>query len=95
MLTAITTMGRKPGLTEFERGQITAMHDLKKPISHIAEALKRSRDCISRFLLSPKTYGVRKGCKGKAKLSPSDLRTIKREARSKKMSARDITLVNN
>lgn len=90
----LTTRGLKSELTELKQGQITAMRWAKLPISQIAEQLKRTRDCISRHLSSPTTYRVQNGAKLKSKLSPTDLKTIKREVRARRMSARKIKVSN-
>ena len=86
----IVTMPRGPLLSEFERGQVTALRESGCSMREIARRLKRSIRVISNYLASPDNYGKNHaGGKPKA-LSERDKRQILRLASNSKYSLKKI-----
>jgi len=77
-------------LTEFEMGQIIASKNDGKSVSEIARLVKRSRDCVRRFLGSPDAYGSNFTAHRPSKLSSREKRRVFREASGGIWSARKI-----
>jgi len=80
-------MGRRPSLTEKERGRIDGLREAGLSISAIAKRTNRSRDAVSRYLQDPEGYGKRKKTKGNTKLSPHATRHLLREGAKGNSSA--------
>ena len=53
-------MPRRPILSDFEKGQITTLHQEGFSIIEIVERLKRGRNVIQKYLSSPDTYKTKK-----------------------------------
>jgi len=80
-------MGRRPSLTEKERGRIDGLREGGLSISAIAKRTNRSRDAVSCYLRDPEGYGKRKKTKGNTKLSPHATRHLLREGAKGNSSA--------
>jgi len=80
-------MGRRPSLTEKERGRIDGLREGGLSISAIAKRTNRSRDAVSRYLRDPEGYRKRKKTKGNTKISPHATRHLLREGAKGNSSA--------
>lgn len=69
-------MPRGKCLTQFERGEIFALHDYGKTMREIARRIHRSDRVVRNFLKSPASYGQKKRSGRRKKLSPRDERRI-------------------
>ena len=69
-------MGRKPALTEYEKGQIDALRSNKETLRTIAASLGRSTNVVHAYLRNPDGYGMKKSPGRKLKLWPRDVRCI-------------------
>jgi len=72
-------MPRGKHLSDFEKGQILALHHSCNSISDIARELERSRDVIRSFLSAPESYGTKKRAGRPKKLTDAGKRRILRE----------------
>lgn len=71
-------MPRGTQLSDFERGQILALHSTGKSHREIAGAVKRSKGVVTAFLKNPENYGQKKRSGRPKLLSNRDERAIHR-----------------
>ena len=76
-------MAKETKLSEFEKGEITALKRVGKSQKEISKVLKRSKTVICNCLKSPNKYGTRKPSGRPEKLSPHFKRRILREVKTK------------
>ena len=79
-------MAKGTKLSEFEKGEITALNWVGKSQRGISMALGRSKNLISNYLKSPNKYGTRKPTGRPENLSPQFKRRIVREIKEKTSS---------
>lgn len=78
-------------LTEFEKGQIQALHDQKIIITDIANQVGRSRRVIANYLKNPAGYGLKKHKRGrKSKLTNRQKNRIIQTASNSTKSTKEI-----
>ena len=77
-------MAKGTKLSEFEKGDITALKIVRKSQREISNTLERSKTLICCYLKSPDKYGTRKPNRRPKKLSPQFKRRIVREVKKKK-----------
>ena len=65
-----TLMANETKLSEFKKGEITALKRVGKSQREISKALGRSKTVICNYLKSPNKYGTRKPTRPSEKLSP-------------------------
>ena len=71
-------MAKGTKLSEFEKGEITALKRVGKTQRGISKALRRNKTVICNYLKSPNKYGIRKPTGRPEKLSPQFKRWIVR-----------------
>ena len=76
-------MAKGTKLSEFEKGEITALKRVGKSQREISMALGRSKPAIYNYLKSPNKYGTRKLIGRPEKLSPLFKRIIVQEVKRK------------
>ena len=76
-------MAKGTKLSEFEKGEITALRRLRKSQREILKALGHSKTVICNYLKSPNKYGTRKLTGRPEKLSPQFKRRIVHEVKKK------------
>ena len=76
-------MAKGTKLSEFEKGEITALKRVGKSQREILKALGRSKTVICNYLKSPNKYGTRKLTRRPEKLTPQYKRTIVYEVKRK------------
>ena len=86
----LLVMPREKKLTEFEKGQILALHHLKKSNRSNAKHIKRSEYVVRTFLKAPQQYGTKRRPERPKILQQRDLRRLNREASKGKLSAREL-----
>ena len=79
-------MAKGTKLSEFDKGEITALKKVRKSQREILKALRRSKTVICNYLKSPNKYGTRKPTGRPEKLSPQFSRRIVREVKKKTSS---------
>ena len=77
-------------LSEFEKGEITALKRVGKSLREILKAFGRSKTVICNYLKSPNKYGIRKLTGRPEKLSPQFKRRNVREVKKKTSSTSKI-----
>lgn len=83
-------MPRAVKLSEFEKGQIVALHGQGISNRQIAQELGRSPRVVNNFLNDPANYGTRKSTGRPSKLSERDTRRIWRKASNSVSSGKTI-----
>ena len=83
-------MAKGTKLSEFEKGEITALKRLGKSLSEIFKALGCSKTVICNYLKSPNKYGTRKPTDRPEKLSPQSKRRIVCKVKKKTLSTSKI-----
>ena len=83
-------MPRGEKLTEFEKGQILALHHLKKSNISIAKHIKRSEYVVKTFLKVPQQYGTKRRPERPKILQQRDLTRLNREASKGKLSVQEL-----
>ena len=76
-------MAKGTKLSEFEKGEITALKRVGKPQREISKALGCSKTVICNYLKSLNKYGTRKPTDWPEKLSPQFIGRIVREVKEK------------
>ena len=76
-------MAKGTKLSEFEKGDITALKRVGKSMREILKALGCSKTVICNYLKSPNKYGTRKPTDRPERLSPQIKRRIDREVKKK------------
>lgn len=88
-------MPRGTLLTDFEKGQISALQQEGHPEQEIARRVGRSRKCVSNYLRDPLVGDRRHNGGRKRKLDERDKRTIDHDIKIRKFSVRNILKTNN
>jgi len=83
-------MPRNSGLSENEKGKISAFHLSGKSVSYIAKQLSRSRTVVSNFLKDPEGYGAKKRPGRPPKMTNTAKRRLFREASKGQSSSREM-----
>ena len=79
-------MAKGTKLSEFQKGENTALKRIEKAQREISKALGRSKTVIYNYLKSPSKYGTRKPTGRPEKLSPQFKRRIVREVKKETSS---------
>lgn len=83
-------MPKGVALTEFEQGQVAALHKEGRSIREIAKMIKKSKSVVHNYLLLGDKYGTKKRSGRPSSLSPQDKRRIKHLAVNNTLSSSDI-----
>ena len=83
-------MAKGTKLSEFEKGEISALERVGKFQKEFSKALERSKTVIINFLKTPNKYGTRKPTGRSEKISPEFKRRIVREVKKKTSSTSKI-----
>jgi transposase len=88
-------MPRGTKLSEFEKGQIMALHEEGRANKAIARRINRSAKVVRNFISDPTAYGTKKHTGRKRILSPRNERCIRSAASNSFKSCTDIQRENN
>lgn len=83
-------MPKGPKLSEYEKGQIQALHANGSNVSQIARQIHRSRDVITKFLNNPQEYGTKKSTGRPTVVTPRNKRRIINAASNSTIGVRQI-----
>ena len=83
-------MAKGTKLSEFGKGEITALKRVGKSQSNISKALGHNKTVICNYLKSPNKYGTRKPTGSSEKLSPQFKRRIVCKVKKKTSSTLEI-----
>ena len=85
-------MAKGSKLSQFEKGEITALKRVGKFQREISKALECSKTVVCNYLKSPNKYGTRKPTGRQEKLSPQFNRRIIRSKKEKFVNIKNIEI---